>query len=234
MIFEQPNNGDLHEYLLQRAQSVTSAAIYNGMMGSQSNLSAVSSSLGGVSSNYLNPQQQQRTVADFLYIGQQIASGMEYLSAQNFILKDLATRNILMADNLTIKISIDLIAQYKEQYAKDYYKFQMKMLPVRWMPPESLLYGRYNQQSDVWSFGVCLWEIFNYGGQPYSGCTNPEAIEMIRDRQLLLIPDECPQRAYALMLECWHELPMQRPTFTDIVGRLRNWENYYIFNNREG
>lgn len=232
MIFEHLNNGDLHEYLLQRATSANSAAIYNGMMGSQSNLSAVSSSIGGVSSNYLNLQQQQRNVADFLYIGQQIASGMEYLSSQNFILKDLATRNILMSDNLTVKISIDLIAQYKDTYAKDYYKFQMKMLPVRWMPPESLLYGRYNQQSDVWSFGVVLYELFSYGTQPYVGSTNPEAIEMIRDRQLLPIPDDCPQRVYALMLECWHELPMQRPTFTEILNRLRNWENYYLFNNQ--
>jgi serine/threonine protein kinase len=233
MIFEHLNNGDLHEYLIQRASS-NSATVYNGMMmlaGSQSNLSAASS-IGGASSNYLNLQQQQRNIADFLYIGQQIASGMEYLASQNFILKDLATRNILMSDNLTIKISIDLIAQYKETYAKDYYKFQMKTLPVRWMSPESLLYGRYTQQSDVWSYGVCLWEIFNYGCQPYSGCTNPEAIEMIRDRQLLLIPDECPQRAYALMLECWHETPTQRPTFTDILNRLRNWENYYLFNNQ--
>ena len=233
MIFEHLNSGDLHEYLIQRASS-NSATVYNGMMmlaGSQSNLSAASS-IGGASSNYLNLQQQQRNIADFLYIGQQIASGMEYLASQNFILKDLATRNILMSDNLTIKISIDLVAQYKEAYSRDYYKFQMKTLPVRWMSPESLLYGRYTQQSDVWSYGVCLWEIFNYGCQPYSGCTNPEAIEMIRDRQLLLIPDECPQRAYALMLECWHETPTQRPTFTDILNRLRNWENYYLFNNQ--
>ena len=232
MIFEHLNNGDLHEYLLQRA-TCNAGAIFNGIMmaGSQSNLSAASS-IGGASSNYLNLQQQQRNIADFLYIGQQVASGMEYLSSQNFILKDLATRNILMSDNLTVKISIDLIAQYKDIYSKDYYKFQSKMLPVRWMSPESLLYGRCTQQSDVWSYGVCLWEIFNYGCQPYSGCTNPEAIEMIRDRQLLLIPDECPQRAYALMLECWHENPMQRPTFTEIISRLRNWENYYMFNNQ--
>ncbi len=231
MIFEHLNNGDLHEYLLQRASCNTGAMFTGAMMaGSQSNLSAASS-IGGASSNYLNLQQQQRNIADFLYIGQQIASGMEYLSSQNFILKDLATRNILMSDNLTVKISIDLIAQYKEIYAKDYYKFQSKILPIRWMSPESLLYGRCTQQSDVWSYGVCLWEIFNYGCQPYSGCTNPEAIEMIRDRQLLLIPDECPQRAYALMLECWNEIPMQRPTFTEIISRLRNWENYYLFNN---
>lgn len=236
MLFEHLNNGDLHEYLLQRA-STNGSSVYNGammnQMGSQSNLSAVSSSIGGASTNYMNIQQQQRNVADFLYIGQQIASGMEYLASQNFIHKDLATRNILMSDNLTIKISIDLLAQTKECYSRDYYKFQMKTLPVRWMAPEALLYGRYSQFSDVWSYGVCLWEIFNYGCQPYSGCTNPEAIEMIRDRQLLLIPDECPQRAYALMLECWHENPTQRPSFTEILNRLRNWENYYLFNNHQ-
>jgi hypothetical protein len=173
-------------------------------------------------------------MADFLYIAQQISAGMEYLSANNFVLKDLATRNVLVGDNLTCKISIDLIAQYKEQYAKDYYKLHTKPLPVRWMSPESLLYGRYTQQSDVWMYGVCLWEIFNYGCQPYSGCTNPEAIEMIRDRQLLLIPDECPPRAYALMLDCWHEIPIQRPTFTEIHNRLRSWENYYSFGSGSG
>jgi serine/threonine protein kinase len=227
MIFEHLNNGDLHEYLSHRVK-------YPGMMpaGSQSNLSAASSSIGAASSSSVNYLNQQRNIADFLYIGQQIAAGMEYLSSQNFIIKDLATRNILMSDNLTCKISIDLCGQYKEQYSRDYYKFQSRLLPVRWMSPESLLYGRYTQQSDVWSYGVCLWEIFNFGCQPYSGCTNPEAIEMIRDRQLLLIPDECPQRAYALMLECWHEIAMQRPTFAEILNRLRNWENYYLFNNQ--
>ena len=233
MVFEYLNSGDLHEYLMQRASSNT-AALYTGVLtGSQSNLSAASSSIGGASSNYLNLQQQQRNIAEFLYIGQQIAAGMEYLASQNFVHKDLATRNILMSDNLTIKISIDPIAQYKESYARDYYKFQMKTMPVRWMAPEALLYGRYSQQSDIWSYGVCLWEIFNYGCQPYSGCTNPEAIEMIRDRQLLLIPDECPQRAYGLMLECWHENPTQRPTFTEILNKLRNWENYYLFNGNQ-
>jgi hypothetical protein len=238
MVFEHLNLGNLHEYLLQRQQQNVHHMHnnnhhhqMNNIYGSQSNLSAVSSSVGGAStSNYLQMQQQQRNIADFLYIGLQIASGMEYLAGQNFVLKDLSARNILMSDTLTIKISVDLVGQYGEQYARDYYKFQGKLLPVRWMAPECLLYGRYTQQSDVWSYGVCLWEVFSYGQQPYAGCTSPEAIEMIRDRQLLATPDECPQRAYALMLECWADLPAQRPTFTDIINKLRNWENYYLFN----
>jgi serine/threonine protein kinase len=143
MIFEHLNHGDLHEYLLNRATTqLTSLNLYN-MGGSQSNLSAVSSSIGGASSQYINLKaQQQQNLTDFLYIGQQIAAGMDYLAGQNYIHKDLATRNILISDNLTIKISIDLLAQYKEQYAKDYYKFQMKNLPIRWMAPEAFLLGR--------------------------------------------------------------------------------------------
>lgn len=234
MVFEHLNSGDLHEHLVSRGAQLASLNLYNmgGMAGSQSNLSAVSSSIGGASSQYANIHaQQQRNLADFLYIGQQIAAGMDYLAQQNYVHKDLATRNILMSDNLTIKISIDLVAQYKEQYAKDYYRLHMRNIPVRWIAPEALQYGKYSQQSDVWSYGVCLWEIFSLGAQPYAGCTNPEVIEMIQDRRLLASPDDCPQRAYSLMLECWHEDPFQRPLFSQIVDQLRNWENYYMFNN---
>ncbi|CAF4306173.1 unnamed protein product, partial [Rotaria magnacalcarata] len=80
------------------------------------------------------------------------------------------------------------------------------------MAIESLLSGIYTEMSDVWSFGVLLWEMFSYGIQPYYGRTNPEVIEMIRDRKLLTCPMNCPKRIYALMCSCWEELSEQRPT----------------------
>ena len=92
------------------------------------------------------------------------------------------------------------------------------------MPPESILYGKFTTESDVWAFGVVLWEIYSYGLQPYYGYSNSEVIEMIRSRQLLPCPEDCPSRMYAFMVECWHELPNKRPSFTEIHARLRQWE----------
>lgn len=92
------------------------------------------------------------------------------------------------------------------------------------MPAESCLYGKFTTESDVWSFGVVLWEIFSYGQQPYSGYSNTEVIEMVRSRQLLPCPANCPQHIYSMMLECWQEMPSQRPAFHDLHARLRSWQ----------
>ncbi|RUS91341.1 hypothetical protein EGW08_000858, partial [Elysia chlorotica] len=109
---------------------------------------------------------------------------------------------------------------------RDYYRVQSKsLLPVRWMPPEAILYGKFTTDSDVWAFGVVLWETFSYGLQPYYGFSNQEVIEMIRSRQILACPEDCPARIYGLMVECWHEMPARRPPFREIHARLRTWRN---------
>ncbi|CAF3313997.1 unnamed protein product [Rotaria socialis] len=190
MIYERLNDGDLHEYLLQRS---TAISLY-----------------------------QQRDLTDFLYISIQIISGMVYLAEKNFVHNDLSAKNILISEHMDIKISN--IARYRPKYDADYYKIANRSLPVRWMAIESLLSGIYTEMSDVWSFGVLLWEMFSYGIQPYYGRTNPEVIEMIRDRKLLTCPMNCPKRIYALMCSCWEELSEQRPTFTDLMKRFRQFE----------
>jgi receptor tyrosine kinase-like orphan receptor 1 len=190
MIYERLNDGDLHEYLLQRS---TTIALY-----------------------------QQRDLTDFLCISIQIISGMIYLAEKNFVHNDLSAKNILISEHMDIKISN--IARYRPKYDADYYKIANRSLPVRWMAIESLLSGIYTEMSDVWSFGVLLWEMFSYGALPYYGRTNPEVIEMIRDRKLLTCPANCPKRIYALMFSCWEELSEQRPTFVELMGRLRQFE----------
>ncbi len=123
----------------------------------------------------------------------QVTAGMEYLSSHCYIHKDLAARNILVGEQLHVKIS-DL-GLSREIYSSDYYCIQPKtLLPIRWMPPEAIAYGKFTTDSDIWSFGVVLWEIFSYGLQPYYGFSNQEVMEMVRKRQLLPCPEDCPPR----------------------------------------
>lgn len=118
---------------------------------------------------------------------------MEYLASHCYIHKDLAARNILVGEQLHVKIS-DL-GLSREIYSSDYFCLQPKtLLPIRWMPPETIAYGKFTTDSDIWSFGVVLWEIFSYGLQPYYGFSNQEVMEMVRKRQLLPCPEDCPPR----------------------------------------
>lgn len=123
----------------------------------------------------------------------QITAGMEYLASHGYVHKDLAARNVLVGEQLHVKIS-DL-GLSREIYSSDYYCLQPKtLLPIRWMPPEAIAYGKFTTDSDIWSFGVVLWEVFSYGLQPYYGFSNQEVMEMVRKRQLLPCPEDCPPR----------------------------------------
>ncbi|XP_074641375.1 inactive tyrosine-protein kinase transmembrane receptor ROR1-like [Tubulanus polymorphus] len=199
LFYEHITHGDLHEFLL--------------MHSPHSDVNFGSAEQG--------PRVLQHN--DMLHISVQVAAGMEYLASRSYVHKDLAARNILVGDNLMIKISD--FGLTKDLYASDYYRVQSKsLLPVRWMPPEAILYGKLSTDSDVWSMGVVLWEIFSHGLQPYYGYSNQEVIDMVRARQILPCPDDCPARMYALMIECWHEMPSRRPSFTEIHVRLRQWQ----------
>ncbi|KAK9305820.1 hypothetical protein QLX08_003324 [Tetragonisca angustula] len=196
MLFEYMTQGDLHEFLICHSPR-SDVPLNNG-----------------------NGKILEQP--EFLHIALQIASGMEYLASHHYVHRDLAARNCLVGDNLTVKISDFGLS--RDIYSSDYYRVQSKsLLPVRWMPPESILYGKFTTESDVWSFGVVLWEIYSYGLQPYYGYNNQEVIDMIRSRQLLPCPEDCPTMIYSLMIECWHEVANRRPQFPEIHHRLHNW-----------
>ncbi|XP_054838480.1 fibroblast growth factor receptor 3 isoform X3 [Eublepharis macularius] len=163
--------------------------------------------------------KEQLTFKDLVSCAYQVARGMEYLASQKCIHRDLAARNVLVTEDNVMKIADFGLA--RDVHNIDYYKKTTNgRLPVKWMAPEALFDRVYTHQSDVWSFGVLLWEIFTLGGSPYPGIPVEELFKLLKEGHRMDKPANCTHDLYMIMRECWHAVPSQRPTFKQLVEDL--------------
>uniref|UniRef100_A0A672IP68 receptor protein-tyrosine kinase n=1 Tax=Salarias fasciatus TaxID=181472 RepID=A0A672IP68_SALFA len=162
------------------------------------------------------------TMEDLISYSFQVAKGMEFLSSRKCIHRDLAARNILLSENNVVKICDFGLARdvYKDP---DYVRKGDARLPLKWMAPETIFDRVYTTQSDVWSFGVLLWEIFSLGASPYPGvCIDESFCRRLREGTRMRPPEYATTEIYQTMLDCWLDRPTDRPTFADLVEHLGN------------
>nr|XP_039270595.1 tyrosine-protein kinase SRK2-like isoform X2 [Styela clava] len=158
----------------------------------------------------------------------QIAAGMAYLECQNFIHRDLAARNILVGDNNTCKVADFGLARFiKDTESQDnegiYMAHEGAKFPIKWTAPEAALYNRFTVKSDIWSFGVLLYEIITKGKMPYPGMTNREVLDQVRIGYRMPQMTECPDQLYEIMKECWNADEAKRPSFETLQWKLEEY-----------
>ncbi|EDO47094.1 predicted protein, partial [Nematostella vectensis] len=161
----------------------------------------------------------QFTQMELVSAAYQVARGMEFLASRRCIHRDLAARNVLIADDYVLKVADFGLARdvYKNE---EYVKHTPGLVPIKWIAIESLTDKIYSQKSDVWSYGVLLWEIFTLGGNPYPDLHPSDVFEYLLDGKRMEKPVDCAQEIYNIMTDCWVLSPEDRPTFTELVKKL--------------
>ncbi|MBN3325863.1 EPHB2 protein, partial [Atractosteus spatula] len=172
--------------------------------------------------SFLRQNDGQFTVIQLVGMLRGIAAGMKYLSDMNYVHRDLAARNILVNSNLVCKVSDFGLSRFLEDDTSDptYTSALGGKIPIRWTAPEAIQYRKFTSASDVWSYGIVMWEVMSYGERPYWDMTNQDVINAIEQDYRLPPPMDCPSALHQLMLDCWQKDRNNRPKFGQIVNTL--------------
>uniref|UniRef100_A0A8C4M0K0 receptor protein-tyrosine kinase n=1 Tax=Equus asinus TaxID=9793 RepID=A0A8C4M0K0_EQUAS len=169
---------------------------------------------------FLRKHDAQFTVIQLVGMLRGIASGMKYLSDMGYVHRDLAARNILINSNLVCKVSDFGLSRVLEDDPEAAYTTRGGKIPIRWTSPEAIAYRKFTSASDVWSYGIVLWEVMSYGERPYWEMSNQDVIKAVDEGYRLPPPMDCPAALYQLMLDCWQKDRNNRPKFEQIVSIL--------------
>ncbi|KAJ8385502.1 hypothetical protein AAFF_G00185380 [Aldrovandia affinis] len=173
---------------------------------------------GGDFLSFLRKKKEDLKTKQLVKFALDAAAGMAYLELKNCIHRDLAARNCLVGENNLLKISDFGMSRQEDDGI--YSSSGLKQIPIKWTAPEALNYGRYSSESDVWSYGILLWETFSLGVCPYPGMTNQQAREQVEKGYRMTCPQKCPEEVYKIMQRCWDYKPENRPKFADIQKEL--------------
>ncbi|XP_012645697.1 tyrosine-protein kinase Fer isoform X1 [Microcebus murinus] len=173
---------------------------------------------GGDFLSFLRKKKDELKLKQLVKFSLDAAAGMLYLESKNCIHRDLAARNCLVGENNVLKISD--FGMSRQEDGGVYSSSGLKQIPIKWTAPEALNYGRYSFESDVWSFGILLWETFSLGVCPYPGMTNQQAREQVERGYRMSAPQHCPEDISKIMMKCWDYKPENRPKFSDLQKEL--------------
>ncbi|XP_035239394.1 ephrin type-A receptor 2 isoform X2 [Anguilla anguilla] len=174
----------------------------------------------GALDKYLRDHDGEMTSYQLVGMLRGIAGGMKYLSDMSYVHRDLAARNILVNSSLACKVSDFGLSRVLEDDQEGTYTTSGGKIPIRWTAPEAIAYRKFTSASDVWSFGIVMWEVMAFGERPYWDMSNHEVMKAINEAFRLPAPMDCPSALYQLMLRCWLQDRSKRPCFNDIVNLL--------------
>uniref|UniRef100_UPI003AAFFEAD focal adhesion kinase 1-like isoform X11 n=1 Tax=Centroberyx gerrardi TaxID=166262 RepID=UPI003AAFFEAD len=168
--------------------------------------------------SFLQVRKYSLDLASLILYSYQLSTALAYLESKRFVHRDIAARNVLVSTADCVKLGDFGLSRYMED--SSYYKASKGKLPIKWMAPESINFRRFTSASDVWMFGVCMWEILMFGIKPFQGVKNNDVIGRIENGERLAMPPQCPPTLYSLMTKCWSYDPSKRPRFTELKTQL--------------